>query len=40
MLAIVRRTLEGEPFERALDREVRWSVSDLEREFVGWVDHL
>jgi hypothetical protein len=40
MLAIVGRTLGGEPFERALDHEVRWSVSDLEREFVGWVDHL
>jgi len=40
LLAIVRRTLEGEPFERALDQEVRWTVSDLEREFVAWVDRL
>lgn len=39
-LAIVRRTLQGESFERALDQEVRWTVGDLEREFVGWVDHL
>ncbi len=40
LLALVRRTLEGEPFERALDRETRWSQADLEREFVDWVDHL
>jgi hypothetical protein len=40
LLAIVRRTLQGEPFERVLDREVRWTVSDLEREFVAWVDRL
>lgn len=40
LLAIVRRTLEGESFERVLDQEVRWSVSDLEREFVAWVDRL
>jgi hypothetical protein len=40
LLAVVRRTLQGEPFERVLDREVRWTVSDLEREFVAWVDRL
>lgn len=40
MLAVVRRTLQGESFERALDREVRWSMADLEREFIAWVDHL
>jgi hypothetical protein len=40
LLAVVRRTLDGEPFERALDQEVRWTVADLEREFVAWVDRL
>ncbi len=40
MLAVVRRTLQGESFERALDQEVRWTMADLEREFVAWVDHL
>ncbi len=40
LLAVVRRTLQGEPFERALDQEVRWTISDLEREFVAWMDQL
>ena len=40
LLAVVRRTLEGEPFERALDRETRWSMADVEREFADWVEHL
>jgi hypothetical protein len=40
LLAVVRRTLEGEPFERALDRETRWSMADLERDFADWVEHL
>ena len=40
LLAVVRRTLQGETFERVLDQEVRWTVSDLEREFVAWVDRL
>jgi len=40
LLAIVSRTLKGEPFERALDQEVRWTVVDLEREFIAWVDRL
>jgi len=40
LLAVVRRTLQGEPFEHVLDKEVRWTVSDLEREFVDWVDRL
>ncbi|HET6923964.1 MAG TPA: hypothetical protein VFI16_12525 [Anaeromyxobacteraceae bacterium] len=40
LLAVVRRTLEGEPFEKALDRETRWSTADLEREFADWVEHL
>jgi hypothetical protein len=38
--AIVRRTLEEEPFERALDRELRWSIRDVEREYADWVEHL
>jgi hypothetical protein len=40
MLAVVRRTLGGESFERALDQETRWSMADLDREFVSWVEHL
>jgi len=40
LLGVVRRTLEGEPFEKALDRETRWSMADLEREFADWVEHL
>lgn len=40
LLAVVRRTLEGEPFEKALDRETRWSMADLDREFADWVEHL
>ncbi|HEU4385527.1 MAG TPA: hypothetical protein VFR85_18725 [Anaeromyxobacteraceae bacterium] len=40
LLAVVRRTLEGEPFEKALDAETRWTVADLEREFADWVAHL
>ena len=38
LLAVMKRALEGEPFERALDREVRWTMSDLEREFLAWID--
>jgi len=38
--AVVRRTLEGEPFERALDRELRWTAGDLEREYAAWVERL
>ncbi len=40
LLAVVRRTLDGEPFERALDGETRWSTADLERELADWVEHL
>lgn len=40
MMAVVRRTLDGDSFERALDKETRWSTTDLEREFVSWVEHL
>jgi len=40
MMTVVRRTLEGEAFERALDQETRMSVADFEHEFVNWVEHL
>jgi hypothetical protein len=40
LLAVVRRTLQGESFEHALDQEVRWTIRDLEREFAAWVDRL
>lgn len=38
--AVIRRTLEGQPFERALDAEVRWTTDDLNRKFVEWIEHL
>ena len=37
MLALVRATLGGEPYDRALQREVGGSQADLEREFAAWV---
>ncbi|HEY6006392.1 MAG TPA: hypothetical protein VIV57_26165 [Anaeromyxobacter sp.] len=40
LLAVVRRTLGGEPFERALDAEARLTLPQLERELASWVDHL
>jgi hypothetical protein len=40
LLGVVRRTLDGEPFERALDRETRWSMARLESDFADWVEHL
>jgi hypothetical protein len=40
LLAVVRRTLGGEPFERALDAEARLTPGQLERELASWVDHL
>lgn len=40
LLAIVRRTLDGEPFERALDAETRLTPAQLERELASWVEHL
>ncbi len=40
LLAVVRRTLDGESFERALDQETRLTPADLEREFVAWAEHL
>jgi hypothetical protein len=40
MMQVIRRTLDGEPFERALDHETRWGMEDFHREFVGWVEHL
>lgn len=35
--SLVRRTLGGEPFDRALRGELGLSSDDLEREFVAWV---
>jgi hypothetical protein len=40
LLAVVRRTLRGEPFEKALDAETRWTVETLERDFASWIEHL
>lgn len=40
LLAVVRRTLEGEPFERLLERELRMSTPEVERELAAWVDRL
>jgi hypothetical protein len=38
VMALVRPTLAGEPFERVLQRELGWSTPDLEREFAAWVN--
>ena len=38
VLALVRATLGGEPFDRALQRELGWSGTDLDREFAAWVN--
>jgi hypothetical protein len=38
--ALVRRTLDGEPFERVLDAELRFTPVQLDREFAAWVEHL
>lgn len=40
VLEIVRRTLDGEAFERALDEVARLTPAELERGFVEWVEHL
>jgi len=40
LLSTVRRTLDGQTFERALDREIGWSTTEVEREFASWVEHL
>ena len=40
VLAVVRRALQGEPFEHALDEELRLTPADLDREFMAWVEHL
>jgi len=36
----VRRTLDGEPFDRRLARELGLSVPELQRDLVAWVDRL
>jgi hypothetical protein len=40
VMAVVKATLGGEPFERALRRETGWSIDDLERAFEAWVGRL
>jgi hypothetical protein len=37
LLSLVRRTLGGEPFDRALRGELGLSPEDLDREFAAWV---
>jgi hypothetical protein len=38
VLALVQATLGGEPFDRALQRELGWSTADLEKAFTAWVN--
>ena len=38
VLALVRATLGGEPFDRARQRELGWSAADLDRELTIWVN--
>jgi hypothetical protein len=38
VLALVRATLGGEPFDRAMQRELGWSTADLEKAFTAWVN--
>ncbi len=40
LLAIVKKTLDGLPFERALYQETRWSQRELEQAFGEWADQL
>jgi len=40
LLQVVRRTLERDQFEKALDAELRLTVAQLEEGFRYWVDHL
>jgi hypothetical protein len=40
LLRVVRRTLERDSFERALDAELRLSIAQIEEGFRCWVDHL
>ena len=40
LLAVVRRTLDGRGFERALADETGWTQQKVEDEFRYWVDHL
>lgn len=37
LLAVVKATLAGEPFEKALRRETGLGEDDLDREFAAWV---
>ena len=38
VLALVHATLGGEPFDRAMQRELGWSTVDLEKAFTVWVN--
>jgi hypothetical protein len=38
VLALVQATLGGEPFDRAMQRELGWSTADLEKAFTAWVN--
>ena len=40
VLATVRATLGGEPFEKALRREAGLSLEDVDRGFEAWVGGL
>jgi hypothetical protein len=40
LLAMVRATLSGERFEKAMERELSLSQDDLERAFAAWVGGL
>jgi hypothetical protein len=40
VMAAVRATLAGEPFEKALRRETGWSPEDVDRAFEEWVGRL
>lgn len=40
LLRIADRTLQGEAFESALRAETRWSIAELEREWIAWTERL
>lgn len=40
LTAVVRRALERDGFERALEAEAGWTMRNVEEEFVRWVDRL
>lgn len=38
VLALVRRAIDGEPFPRALEAELRLTQVELERDYAAWVE--